>query len=128
MTTIFLTAGRTVPYVLVVNLVGVLRRYVDLSAIDRVILHDFRALLAPALETGAVRIIVDVRNHIVGKVAVLVSKCVDEPVFIINDLLGQLNRGMVSDLAQALCLAIWSMRNDSLPSPPSPTGGCVKSF
>lgn len=127
-TTIFLTAGHTVPHVLVVNLVGVLCRYVDLSAVDRVVLHDFSALLAPALKTGAVGVVVDIGNHIVGEVAVLVSECVDESVFIINDLLGQLDRGMVSDLAQASCLAMWSMRNHSLPSPTSPTGSRVEGF
>lgn len=128
MTTIFLTAGHTVPHVLVVNLVGVLCRDIDLSTKYRVILHDFSALLAPALETGAVGIVVDIGNHIVGKVAVLVSECVDESVFVIDDLLSQLDRGMVSDLAQAPCLAIWSMSNHSLPSPPSTTSGRVKGF
>lgn len=125
---IFLATGRAIPHILVIDLVGVFCGYVDLSAVYRVILHCFGALLAPALEAGTVGVVTNVGNHIVGEVAVFMSECVDEPVFAINDLLGQLDRRMVSDPAVTSCLAIWSMRNHSLPSPMGPTGGCLECF
>lgn len=125
---ILLATGRAIPHILIIDLVGVFCRYLDLSAVYRVVLHSFGTLLAPALETGTVGVVVHVGNHVVGEVTIFVSECVDEPVFAVNDLLGQLDRRMVLDPAVTACLAIWPMGNHSLPSPMGSTSGCLEGF
>lgn len=121
-------AGHARPYILPVDLIGVFGSHMDLATIHRVVLQCFGAFLPPELEAGTMGIVLYARDHVVGQVAVFVCQGVDETILIVDDALGQLDRGMVSDIGQSHGLSVWASDCISFGSPVSSTGGFLKRF
>ena len=95
MTAASLSAINTAPHIFVVDFVSMFCGHLDYSTVCRVIHHRLLALAAPLLEASSVRVVVDVGNHEVCKVAVFMSESVDQANFIVDDSLRQLNIGVV---------------------------------
>lgn len=83
-------AGDALPDVLEVDVVRVLGRHLDAARSKRA-----RTPAGPDLELLTVRVAGDAANHEVGEVAKLVGQRVQEPVFAVDDLLGELDGGVV---------------------------------
>lgn len=95
MTTISLRTAHTFPHVLVLDLIAVLGGHFDLAPVQGMVLHCLGALPSPRLEAGAVRVIRDVGDHVICQMTVFVSNGVDKSVFVVDDALGELDRGIV---------------------------------
>lgn len=97
MPAIVLAAVNATPDIFVIDLVAVFRRHFNSSAVHRVVFQGFFAFATPKLKACPMGVVVDVRNHVIRQMAVLMCHCVDQSILAVDDALCKLNRSMLLD-------------------------------
>ena len=115
--------GTTAPDVLVVDLIAVLGSNVHAARSER-----RRAFTAPGFERSAVRLVLDAGDHEIGEVAEFVREDVEEAFFVVDDLFGEFDGGVVF-LRRGRRWCCWrSAGSGRFAAPVRAAGGGVEGF